>query len=341
MGFITYFDLLGTRGFCDNSETYYDSISKFNKAVIQTGSLLIQDGQVGVFSDSAYAESEKLGSLLDFLVFLRDRLMSEGLFFNAVVKKGELGIKSLSENASNVFGVAFTNREIADLYIAQTKFKGVGIFIDPSITDAEIKEVGYSVSNCIYMGRYFDGGKEKYAPVAYRDISLKTLEPYSVKCWDNILEILLCSFYESYVKNPKYGAYYISLFSNFIRSFSMNLSWDMKKKEFSNAPTIVNVIINMVSSEYENLRDLPGLECLAFVMLDMVYWSEILDEHDKNSITKMVTEFECIKHRYLHDLNSLPQNVFSSNLGVSFRERFISYCQKNSANDFVERILPG
>ena len=102
MSYITYFDLLGTRGFCDDSEAYYNNLLRFNRAVCQTGAILLDYGQVGVFSDSAYAESSKLSVLLQFLTLLRNRLLADGLFFNAVVKRGSLGIKSVSEHTKNV-----------------------------------------------------------------------------------------------------------------------------------------------------------------------------------------------------------------------------------------------
>ena len=343
MSYITYFDLLGTRGFCDDSELYYDNLIRFNKAVYQTGSLLLDYGEVGVFSDSAYAESRKLKLLLKFLVLLRNRLMADGLFFNAVVKKGELGIKSLADYAKNVYGVAFQNKEIAKLYIAQTNFKGIGIFIDTSITDQELVEADCLVSDCIFMKRISNNFNDEFIPIGYRDISLKaydSLANNNKKYWETILELFLRRFYEAFIKNPKHGAYYISLFSNFIRSFGTDLTWDMKTKSFHNAPIIFDIINKMVTTSYDNLRNLPGLECLVLVMLDVAYCSDSLNEHEKDSITKEYAKINCISNKYLQNLDSLPQGIFHSTSAGNYRDRFIRYCQKHSAGDFVNTVFP-
>jgi len=342
MSYITYFDLLGTRGFCDDAELYYDNLVRFNKAVYQTGSLLLPDGKVGVFSDSAYAESYKLEILLNFLVLLRNRLLADGLFFNAVVKKGKLGIESISQNASNVFGVSFLNKEIADLYIAQTNFKGIGIYIDASIKDEELTKADCLVCDCIYLKYISSANDNKFIPVSYRDISLNsydTLANSNKKYWERVLDIFLRRFYEAFVKNPKYGAYYVSLFSNFIRSFGTNLEWDMSKKKFTNPPIIFDVLEKMATSSYEKLQNMPGLDYLILIILDVVYCSN-LKEYEKDSITKKYSEFDCIRSKYLHSLENLPDGIFHSISGKSYRDRFIRYCQKNSALNFVNEVFP-
>lgn len=343
MSYITYFDLLGTRGFCDDSDLYYDNLVRFNKAIYQTGSLLLPDGKVGVFSDSAYAESYKLEVLLRFLTLLRNRLLADGLFFNAVVKKGRLGIESISENASNVFGVSFLNKEIAELYISQTNFKGIGICIDPSIEDTDLDKAGCLVNDCIYLRRISSAANDEFLPVSYRDISLKaydTLANSSKKYWEIVLDIFLRRFYEAFVKNPKYGAYYISLFSNFIRSFGVDLAWDMTTLKFRNPPIIFEVMEKMVTSSFEKMQNLPGLDYLVFVILDVVYSSDTLSEYDKDSITKKYADIDCIRNRYLHNLESLPEGIFHFSSGKSNRDRFIRYCQKHSAFDFVNEVFP-
>lgn len=336
MAFIAFFDLLGTRGFCDNPDVYYNNILCFNKAVIQTSSLLIGYGKVGVFSDSAYAGSSSLEHMLKFLVSLRKRLMAEGLFFNAVLKRGELDFEAIK--GSNVFGVAFENSEIAGLYIAQTSFKGVGILIDDSITDDEIRKHGYEVNRCIYVERGRQGSSDEWFPVSYRDISLQESLPEE-RQQNTFLEIFLRVFYASYVKTPKYGAYYISLFSNFIRSFGINLKWDLAEERFDNPPLIFDVIYKMVTVEYEMLSSLPGIEYLVFTMLDMVYASPNLREDDKISITKKYSKIECINQKYVHNLSSVPRDIFNLTQGKSHWARFIHYCQEDFANEFIESIV--
>ena len=333
MAYITFFDLLGTRGFCDNSEEYYNNICLFKKAITQTSTLLIDYGNVGVFSDSAYATSTSLKHMLDFLVSLRNRLMSNGLFFNAVVKLGNLGIESINSPASNVFGVAFKNSDIADLYIAQTKFKGIGINIDDSIPDKEILDAGYEINHCVFVGRSSQSDTVNWHPVPYRDISLKESIP-SKNQQSISLEILLRTFYSSYMKAPKYGAYYISILCNYIRSFGINLKWDLVEKKYETVPLIFAIIEKMAKTEYETFSMLPGFDYLIFTMLDMVYASSTLYEQDKVSITKEYAMFDCMR-KYLHDLNSIPSGIFSND----GRARFTRYCQEDFANEFIEKML--
>lgn len=339
MSYIAFFDLLGTRGFCDNPDIYYDNINRFNKAVVQTSSLLLGYGKVGIFSDSAYVGSNTLQHMLGFLVTLRDRLMAEGLFFNAVVKEGDLNFDSVTPKASNAFGVVFKDSAIAGLYIAQTSFKGVGIFVDGSISDEKIREAGYDVSRCVYMGRDSQENAGKWYPVAYRDISLR--KSLSEKWYRNmILEILLQVFYASYMKAPKYGAYYVSLISNFIQSFGEDLKWDMTSNKFTNAPLIFDVVYKMITTEYEMLSSLPGIDYLIFMILDMVYTTSTLTESDKISITRTFVKIESVRKNYLHNLNNVPRVLFSNDReGGSHWERFIRCCQEEFANEFVENLL--
>lgn len=151
MSYISYFDLLGTRGFCENSETYYKNIKEFYETV-QQQSCFLSKGKVGIFSDCAYAESSSLYELILFLVEVRDRLISQGLFFNAVVKEGDLDIKVVENTTMRpAFGVVFNNSQIADLFITQSKFKGIGIWIDTNLVK-EIEKINkFKVTKCIYL----------------------------------------------------------------------------------------------------------------------------------------------------------------------------------------------
>lgn len=339
MAYITFLDMLGTRGFCDNPDIYYNNINRFNKAVIQTASLLIDYGKVGIFSDSVYACSNSLQNLLEFLVALRDRLMAEGLFFNAVIKKGDLDFESIAPKQNNVYGVSFKNSGIADLYIAQTNFKGVGIFVDETICDKEIEDSGYEVTHCVYMGRIIQGGARTWFPVSYRDISLRESFPEKWKL-GMILATFLEVFYASYMKEPAYGAYYISLISNFIHSFGSRLEWDLANNKFTNKPLIFDVVKKMITSEYEFLKELPGIDYLAFMILDVVYSDSSLTESDMIGITRQVFTIKSVREKYLHNLNGIPRALFDeSDNGKGSWERLIRYCQKDFAAEFVNKLL--
>lgn len=341
MGYIAYFDLLGTRGFCEDPKVYFDNICKFNNAIKQISWFLKDVGRVGVFSDSAYAESSDLKFLLDFIINVRDRLMSQELFFNAVIKKGNLGITPISNENTLTFGVSLHDSSIADLYITQSNFKGIGIFIDESILDEvkriDDKEWPYSLNNCIYLSRSIINGTATFSAVEYYDIS-PTKPLYGKKSENDMLDILLRAFYSSYVKSPKYGAYYISLFSNLLRSHNADFKWDLEKNEFIECPTIFKAIWKMLKSS--ELSDLFGLDYLAFIFIDEIYNSMGLNLEEKASITKELLQINSLK-KYKHSLDAIPKVglSFNSSLKIHNRDLFIKFCQEDLSTKFAEAIM--
>jgi|GEM_PF-5972516 len=268
--YIAFFDLLGTKGACEDPELYYNNICSFEKAIKDTSWLLKNNeqtyGKVGVFSDSAYAESNDLQYLLDFLVCLRNRLMSENLFFNAVVKEGELGVDPISQTDTSVaFGVSFKKSDIAALYIAQTNFKGVGILLDPSVQDAVASLNTYKVNNCIYIAKKSDNSS---VAIPYKDIAFDS-DAENKKILKELMRIIIRTMYSSYMRSQKFGSYYISLLSNILRSYTKKFDWDLNKHEFSEAPAPFQMVKNMISNCYNDISNLHGIEYLALILLDM------------------------------------------------------------------------
>lgn len=339
--YITYFDLLGTKGFCDSPNVYFTNICAFREAITDAAWILKDYGNVGVFSDSAYAESSDLEFLLQFLVQVRNRLISKNLFFNAVVKKGSLGVEPLDSSAGTVaFGVAFTKNDIADLYISQTNFKGIGILIDKSIYDEVINTSSFSVNNCIFVQRIQNNDSIKYQAVPYYDIAFKD-EPSSKKHIERILKIVIRNMYSAYLKSPKFGLYYISLLSNLIRSYPQGFKWDITEHTFNTSPYIFAALHKMIRDYATDLSDLPCLEYLALIMLDVIYNTSDLTETQKNDITSVFIKYDCIRNKYIHALNDIPHSLFSYNneLCCNNRDLFIKYCQEEMSNSFVNNIL--
>lgn len=340
MKYITFFDLLGTRGFCDNPDKYYNNICCFEKAIKETAWILKDYGTVGMFSDSAYAESTDLKILLDFLVQLRNRLISENLFFNAVVKSGKLDIDSIEKlNHPFAFGVSFKNSNIAELYIAQTKFKGIGIYIDDSV-QADVAETGYRLIDCIFVQKKEKLEGNEYSPVSYKDISFDTTI-HSKKSVERLMKIILRAMYSSYMKSPKFGVYYVSLLANLIRSYTDNFDWDLSKHEFTSSPLPFNIINKVVKNHYNELSELTGLEYLALILLDVVYNSPQLNDAQKNDITLEFTKYSCINKKYLHCLENLPINLFTyhNENDTTNKEVFIKYCQDEMSDRFVDKVI--
>ena len=347
MPFISYFDLLGTKGFCENSETYYKNISAFYFSIKSLSRCLGQQGKVGVFSDCAYAESNDLEYLLDFLVELRDRLNSEGLFFNAYVKYGKLGIEDVwatkenGEKRKNLFGVVLKSSSIAELYISQSNFKGVGICIDDDKRIIEkLKTLNkYKLSDCIYISKKkFDDGTEKYVPIGYMDIAYR--EPiYGDKDIEDGLGIFYKTFYSAYIKSPKYGSYYISALTNYIRSYQNGFDWDIENGEFNKAPIVFKSVCKMISDYYEEVKNLPGIDYLVFILLDTIYNSKDLNIEEKKSITIKFAQYPSIKNKFINTLEDIPKELFTKTETANNREMFIRFCQNDFSKSFAQKLL--
>ena len=338
--YIVYLDLLGTKESSKDAEVYSQLIEKFSKAVMDTAWNLKNSGKVGMFSDSVYAESSDLKNLLDFLVQLRFRLFSESIFFNAVVKKGDLNTKNIS-NGSHFYGTVFSGKDIASLYNAQVSFKGIGIFVDKSIEKEAIEEVGYHLNDSVFIQYNKDDKniQKKYYPVRYKDISF--LDTINYNCiQDKLFTTVLNMMYSSYLQSPKYGRYYISVITNLLRSNIEGCIWNKAQQTFSKAPTSFALIFKMLSKYYSKLCDFPGVEFLTFILLDIIYMSD-LDTDAKEDITKQFTNIDFIQNKYVHFLEEIPDSLFTIQEGSisSNRERFIQYCKKDLSRSFVNDLL--
>lgn len=339
--YITYFDLLGTRGMCEDPDLYYENIDFFYDVVQKASFKLQKYGKVGVFSDCAYAESSDLSYLLDFLVMVQERLMAKGLYFNAAVKSGKLGIqyKNVKDNEP-FFGIRLTNNIIADLYLTQANFKGVGINISPEIAKEmmDTPNFKYKTVDCIYIYKSFNS----YEPRGYKDIALP--ETRYEKSLTQTLEVLFETMYSSYIKRPKFGLYYISLLSNMLRSYGCAFNWDMSKDDPFLEPSVpiifksVKRFLDMYETEFS---DLEGGEYLALVMLDVIYNLSQFNEEEKKDITMKTIEISCVKNKFIHELNTIPNDIFTINpvTKTNNKNTFIQYCQKNLSKTIVDNIV--
>lgn len=297
-------------------------------------------GKVGIFSDCAYAEADDLTYLLDFLTTVQERLMARGLFFNAAVKCGKLGIEhtTFSEDRP-AFGIRLTNNIIADLYLTQTNFKGIGIYLCPDVIE-EINKPNfkYKTVDCIYIRKDLN----TYEPCGYKDVALP--EPRYEKSLMQTLEVLFEALYGSYIKKPKFGLYYISLLSNMLRSYGSAFKWDMSKDDPFSEPSVpiifksIKKFLDLYETEFS---DLKGGEYLAFVMLDVIYNLSQFNEEEKKDITMKTIEISCVKNKFIHELNAIPNGIFTINPvnKTNNKNTFIQYCQKNLSKTIVDNIV--
>ena len=336
MNCVAYFDLLGTKGFCEDRELYLKNITEFYNNIKQLAIILNHYGKVGIFSDCAYVESSDLYALIKFIVKLRDRLATKQLFFNAVIKSGKLG--SNKADGNNTFGVVFTDSKIADLYISHSHYKGIGILVDNELAEKLKKDEQVRFVNSFFVYKDKTSTCEEYKAQKYIDIVFDDIdsERYDSR-YEDIMTILLKQWIWANSKEPKFGAYYISIFITLLRSYSKpTFKWNLKTKEFDEIPFVFKILHNILSDGVEEFGDFVGLDFLLFAMLDCIYSCESLAAEDIRDITVSMMSFFPVKSKYRHSLNGIPTEVFE---GKNNRERLIKICQEETSNNIISRYM--
>lgn len=343
--YIAYLDMLGTRGFCEDEKVYYENIVNFSKSVETLSPILKNTGKIGMFSDCVYIECNNLKHLLRFLNRLRIMLIGDNLFFNAAVSYGELGVQSIgyefneAQSKSNIFGVRFTNKEIASIYCKQTNFRGVGIWLDQDIIE-DVKKSGYQVVSSLFYSKR-EKQQQSYSPVIYYDIPVfennSAYILYDEKRKKDILAIIFKAIYTSHCKSFRYSIYYISILINIIRcSDASNIKWNRIDRCFDKLPIECELIYNFLISCNKNLDTLIGLDSISFAFLDLVYNSNNFSDYDKISITECFLEqFDFLKKQYKYSLDTIPNEPFTNNN----RSHFINYCNTDMALKFVDKVI--
>jgi len=243
--YIAYLDLLGTKNFSGDVETYTQNIQHFYDS-INFCSALLKDGDiVAYFSDCSYIQTFSIKNMVDFLRYLREVLMSYNLFFNAAVIKGELDIKNDLDN-SRVRGISFNNPAVSKVYLAQDNYKGAGIHLEDAVKEEIKKEeklVKYLTKSIYLPGLDIQ-------PKAYFDLKFDVksdknsqLEYQSTRCiFENALNACL--------KAKTFGKYYVATLATLINSFDEPaLKWNLNKHEFTEAPLIYKVIFDIGKGE--------------------------------------------------------------------------------------------
>lgn len=348
MSYIAYLDLLGTKGFCEDEEIYYKNINRFSVAVESLSPIIGTAGKIGIFSDCVYIECSQIDRILRFLTELRIMLIGDDLFFNAALTSGKLGVESINASSkkdgdslknSNIFGVRFTNKEIAGIYCKQTSFRGVGIWIEPKILD-NIKDTNFKVVKSIYFSKEKRNGETVYEPKEYYDISLfrelDCNDSFDEKRKEDILSIIIKVLYTSHCKSRNYSAYYVSLLVNIIRSCSIDaIRWNRTNKAFVNGGIVFNIVYKFLRESDEYLDNLVGLDSMVFALLNEIYICDSITAYDKSDITDFfMKEFDCLS-RYKYCLDTVPQEPFTN----QNRKTFINFCNDNMAGKFVDNII--
>lgn len=290
-------------------------------------------GEVGLFSDSVYAFSRDLERLLDYLIYLRESLCAHGLFFNAVVSRGDLGSFNLQSSGQElpVFGVGFTDKSIIDLYLEQTLFKGIGIKINNQLIN-EVNEISsLKIANSFYYTSY------PYNLKPYYDIAYDVTNMSYDKKMKNILSLIIKSALKAYSVNINHGRYYTSLFFTIMDSYDskqINWDWEQDDKTFKGLPEIFNIIINISTGRYDECKDWIGIDALCLRIIDMILCSEKVDNRILRDIISVFINFPCLK-KYINSLDSIP-DVFSTPVN---KKKFINCVQDYFAHDLVQKLI--
>lgn len=354
--YIAYLDLLGTKSFCEEEDVYYKNINTFSRTVKILAPKLGASGRIGIFSDCVYVECTELESMLNFLNQLRLMLLGDGLFFNAALSKGKAGVEPIitphkkekddktekdESILPNLFGVRFTNKEIASIYCKQTKFRGVGIWIDPLVEKEIALRGNYKVVESIYYAKENKDNTNVYLPKRYNDIAFFNNNDDDLKDWESYIngsmKIIFKTIYKSHRKSSKYSVYYIPMIVNIIRCCDVNnLKWNKTKKSFENMTIEFKLMYNFLLEVNKTISNLIGFDCVCLVLLDKIYSSTSLTNYDKAAITEdFIDKFSCLNSKYKLSLDLVPKEPFSDDN----RSNFINYCNDDMARQFVSNIL--
>lgn len=331
MGYITYFDLLGTKGFRDGEHEYEENINTFYSEIRKYAMLLNGVGEIGLFSDSVYVFSRDLERLLNFLKFLREALCANGLFFNAVVSCGELCAVDPKEININVpvYGVGFMDKSIIDLYLEQTKFKGIGIKINKSLLEEinKIQDIKYTKSF------YYSSSQEL---VIYDDIAYNVENVSYQNQMKEILVAVVKSALKAYSMSVNHGKYYTSVFATLLGSYEPSLldwTWNSEKKIFDKLPEVFGIIINMAANEYDECKNWIGIDALCLRIIDMAIETNKINGSLRDVISTFIN-YPCLRH-YINSLDNIP-DVFSNSRN---KKKFIDAVQDYFAIDLVNKLI--
>lgn len=299
--FIAYFDLLGVRAMADVSfELYNSNIKtlhyKFNQ-------ILSGHNQIGTysFSDCAYLCSNNLNELIDVISKLREALFYKKIFFNAAVTSGDLGATIVNKK-DNQISAYFESSNTAKVFSMQTKFTGVGIYLDPKII-ADNSDIVVHSAFCSNLNlNNFEFNFIPYLDVKYSNVSTE------------LIKYIINTYIYTIVLNEKAARYYLSALCTCLRQ----LDFDKIIDEY--VPAIYScrkandkllraylpidlMFVEAIYSSYES-KEKSGDEGLYFV--------DDVNEHPpiQESLNRIINQ--SLLKRGVSNINSFSDNLISS-----------------------------
>jgi hypothetical protein len=340
--YIAYLDLLGIKDLAKySSKKYFSAMEDFRNHLISSAEIFndknfSSKSEIFFFSDSAFIETDDIETLFNYLIYLRQFLNRNELFFTAAITKGNLsaynfnGSPEINEDIDKTIkeliagkhkflkGVIFQSKDISDVYVLQNNLKGVGVFVHESIFDNWKKDIRSKVQAKNSNKSDSDIDKitddqfkslfDKYLTKSFYFPSINTntaLQYYDLKLTptelhESFFSIIIERYHSSNVKNKKYGRFYLSHLANWISS-----------EDFSKIEIITDDGESLTSS---TTLDINNAE-INFVNPPIIFKKLILSEHVL--ISELKKSAHCFEYLYFFLLNSLYNQFENYNSIIS------------------------
>jgi len=317
MAALAFIDLLATKDSALVGEgEFHSAMSRFHKTLIDNRSLLGDGAKLRHFADCCYIEASSVSSLLAFLRHVRFFLFVNRHFFKCSVGLGELNETSIdqmlgSENPQqSVSGTVF-GKDVAEIYLAVERFKGVGITIDKravsQLSEAERDEY---ICQSAYFPSDEDSRIEEYFDIRLVENDLDE--------GGDFVEEIVQAIGEAKSLKPKYAKYYFPALMLWINSFPVSKDHifedddeqeDIKKRfSFEGGQKIYRFFfLNRENSFNKKFGDMPQYSSLYLALLQKFIASGIEEYPLEGIIRKLPAPSKVFR-----DTSRVPTFVIST-----------------------------
>lgn len=214
MAYIAFFDMLGTRSSASMGEKEYEyAIYDFHKAIQEVNNGII-NSEIYAYSDNAYVQIETLNDAISFFRRLRKRLLFKHRYFSAALDEGTLNAK-LSNFGKSSSSMIFTSPETIKVYLAQSRFSGIGITLSETVINnlKNLDDLERSFCFSIFQPKPEQNVIEQFDnlfDIAYDPVGLDELR------------YVIADYVTTSVMNKRAGRYYITPIISMIKCLDKN-----------------------------------------------------------------------------------------------------------------------
>lgn len=300
MGYIAFFDMLGTRAAALTSrDTYSNAIDTFHSAVIEVSKN--KACRIYGYSDNAYMEFKNIDEMFSFFDELRERLIKEHLYFTAAVVKGSLNANTKSYEKGDI--MQFTSPEAIKAYSLQSSFHGIGVALSDDVVkdvqEAEKrKNLNYTYCKSAFV--YQDGnGVENVKLQAFYDISYQNPSTY-------FMRLIVSDYLMASLTSERAGRYYMTPLLSMIQCLEPS-EIEKEHKELCEIITL---------SEYRGLFDFRRIESdrmvLTFFFLGKIMnMTEIELDEKKDIFCEIMESARLSNEEMMKQLHVVPLEVLN------------------------------